>query len=312
MSQSKQVSVIGQLCQGIDTMKSSLDEQLKGTGVSTDRFIATAKTAIQSHPDKKRLENASRNSLFLAVKRAASDGLMPDGRESALIVYGDQVNYQPMVQGLVKLARQSGEVQSIGAYIVYENDDFSYRVGIDDVPVHKAGGDKGWFSSSKDRGDPIGVWAYVKLKTGEYLEPTMLTQEVIMRGIASKSKMSKNYDPKAGANWEEFWKKAAIRNILKYAPKSTAMDRALKADTIEFTDDDEPKIVEAEEVFEEETQEKEEPKKPTKRKTKAQKTAAKAVKEEPPEEEEIEHDDDGVIDVEPIEDDEDEDEEIPV
>lgn len=230
---SNQLTPIGQICQAVDKMEGSLNESLKGTGVNVGRFLATAKTAIQTHADKDRLASADRQSLYLAIKKAAGDGLMPDNREAALVVYGNQVQYQPMVQGLVKLARQSGEIEAIGAYVVYSEDEFIYRVGIDSLPQHQAGGEQGWFSAT--RGEPVGVWAYVKLKSGDYLEPVMLTKERIDR-IAKRSKMAKNYDPKQGLDWEEFWKKAAIRNILKYAPKSTQLDRAMEKMEDEFNE----------------------------------------------------------------------------
>lgn len=227
MTTKNQLTPIGQICQTLDKMQPALNENLKGTGISTQRFLATAKTAIQTHADREKLSNADRQSLYLAIKKSASDGLMPDNREAALVIYSNQVQYQPMVQGLVKLARNSGEIESIGAYIVYANDMFTYRVGIDSIPAHEASGDDGmgWFSSS--RGEPIGVWAYVKLKSGDYLEPVMLSRERVMR-IAKRSRLRQNYNPSEGLDWEEFWKKAAIRNILKYAPRSTALDSALE------------------------------------------------------------------------------------
>ncbi len=223
---SKDLTVIGQICQGLTAMEGSLAESLKGTGVTVQRFLATAKTAVQTHQDKNGLEKADRQSLYLAIKKAASDGLMPDGREAALVVYAGKVNYQPMVQGLVKLARNSGEIESIGAYIVHEADKFSYKAGVDDLPQH----DADWFGK---RGSPVGVWAFVKLKTGEYLDPIMMTKERIDR-IATRSKVAGNYNPTTGKDWEEWWKKAAIRNILKYAPKSTALEMALQDDNKEF------------------------------------------------------------------------------
>lgn len=208
-------------------------EALQGTGVDPKRFIATAKTAIQSHPDVDRLAAADRQTLYLAIKRAASDGLMVDGREAALVCYRNtdknktDVQYQPMVQGLVKLARNSGEIEGIGAYIVHEKDRFSYRAGIDPVPTHEC---DEWFG---DRGAAIGVWAFVKLKSGEYAPPVMLTKKRI-DSIATRSKMAKNYDQNIGKDWEEWWKKAAIRNVLKYAPRSTAIEKAMEASDGEF------------------------------------------------------------------------------
>ena len=239
MTKTKQISVTGQICVALDKMEASIGEALSGTGVSTARFLATAKTAVQTHTDQRRLESADRNSLYLAIKKAAGDGLMPDNREAALVVYGNQVQYQPMVQGLVKLARKSGEIEKLGAFIVYEKDSFKFEVGLDDIPHHSApldeNGNHLWFS---DRGEPIGVWAFVKLKNGEYIDPVMLTKERIDR-IATRSKIAGNYSPKTGKDWEEWWKKAAIRNILKYAPRSTSLEQAMNEleDEFDFTEE---------------------------------------------------------------------------
>lgn len=234
MSTSQQLTPIGQICQALDQMEGSFVQTLQGTGINPQRFLITAKTAIQTHQQKDKLEKADRGSLYLAIKKAASDGLMPDGREAALVIYNTKVGekwvatvqYQPMVQGLVKLARNSGEIESIGAYVVYSADKFSYRAGVDKIPQH----DAAWFGV---RGEPIGVWAFVKLKSGEYLDPVMLTKERLDR-IAMRSKQAQNYDIKEGKDWEEFWKKAAIRNILKYAPRSTHLEQAMTEIDKEF------------------------------------------------------------------------------
>lgn len=222
------LTVVGQICNtlSLDSYEKRISDQLKETGVSAKRFLASAKATIQTHPDIDRLEKADRQSLYDAIERSAAEGLIPDGREAALVVYGNKVNYQPMVQGLVKLARNSGEIESIGAYVVYSKDKFLYRVGQDKMPSHEAE----WFG---DRGEPIGVWAFVKLKNGEYLEPVMMSKDRVAR-IASRSKQMKNYSSKEGKDWEEFWKKAAIRNVLKLAPRSTSLDKLLKQDDEEF------------------------------------------------------------------------------
>lgn len=224
--ENQQLTPIGQICVAIDKMEGGLAESLNGTGIHPSRFIATAKMAVQTHTDKERLASADRQSLYLAIKKSAGDGLMPDNREAALVVYGNQVQYQPMVQGLVKLARNSGEIESINSEVVYENDEFELSFEIDGVNFkHKPN----WMD---DRGKPVLVWATVKLKSGEIIARAYPKKRIDQ--IATRSKMSANYDPLKGKDWEEFWRKAAIRNILKYAPKSTAMDNALEQMDTEF------------------------------------------------------------------------------
>lgn len=206
-------------------------------GMSVQKFIANANSAIMTHPQRDKLIEADRTSIFTACKKAASDGLMLDGREAALVVYNTKqgnswvptAQYIPMTQGLVKLARNSGEIKSIIAEVVYSNDKFTYRIGIDEMPLHEPD----WFG---DRGEPIGVWAAVRLKDGEVIA-RMLPKSKIM-SIADGSKTNaKQYSPTEGSYFDEWWRKAAIKNVLKYAPKSTELERLNQA--VKYDDDTE-------------------------------------------------------------------------
>ncbi|WP_063657473.1 recombinase RecT [Candidatus Arsenophonus triatominarum] len=72
----------------------------------------TAATALIENAD---LQKADKQSLVLTLTSCAKDGLMPDGREAALVVRSTKVNnqfvkkavYMPMVDGVIKRARQS-------------------------------------------------------------------------------------------------------------------------------------------------------------------------------------------------------------
>lgn len=218
----KTITPLAEVCGALVNMKPSFEEALRNTGVSVDRFIQVAKQGIQTHKDVAKLLSADRKSLYLACQKAASDGLMPDGREGALIVFGNEVIFMPMVQGLIKLARNSGEITNIESAVVYSNDTFSYIMGVDQSPRHEAD----WFGDN--RGEPVGAWALVTLSSGEKI-PAMLSKHKIMR-VAGKSKNAYQYDCKNGDSWEEWWKKTAVKNVLKYAPRSTALDMALEHD----------------------------------------------------------------------------------
>jgi recombination protein RecT len=230
-TETKALAPIDMILGGLDTMKNGLIDDLHGTGIDPHKFLATAKTAVQKHQQKEKLMKADRNSLYLAVKDAAQQGLMPDNKEGALVLYNnkekgvDEVSFQPMVTGIVKLLRQSGDVLDVGAAVVFANDKFRFSLGVDKMPEHTPD----WFS---DRGEPIGVWAYIKLTNGEVISK-MLPKERLQR-IAARSKMAKNYSPTEGQDWEEFWNKAAIRNAAKFAPKTPKLERALLADDNEF------------------------------------------------------------------------------
>lgn len=251
MSESKALKPVELLQQGLEQFSPKLAQSLP-QGLSVDKFVRTVMQGVQTHKDQNKILNASRKSLFLAVQKAAGDGLQLDGREAALVVFGDEVTYMPMVQGLVRLARNSGEIASIVAEVVYSNDKFTYRIGTDEMPLHEPD----WFG---DRGAPVGAWAVVRLKNGEVIS-TIMSQKDIMATV-SKSKNLFQYDPAKGAHFKEWWKKTVIKNVLKYAPKSTELERVLQREESQ----------EVEEIKEAETTTPEPEKKP--RQTKAAKTA---------------------------------------
>ena len=79
-------------------------------------------TAVQTNPD---LLNVDRRSLWNACMRAAQDGLLPDGRLGALVVYKDKrrgpiAQWLPMIAGIRQKVRNSGEVATWEVHTVHE------------------------------------------------------------------------------------------------------------------------------------------------------------------------------------------------
>ena len=210
------------------------------SGIDPLRFMRTVVNTVSTHPQSDRLLKANRQSLFSACQKAAGDGLLIDGRESTLVVFRDKkartenVSYIPMVQGLVKLARNSGEIANIVCEVIYSNDQFRYRPGIDKEPTF----DPDWFG---DRGKPVGAYATVTTKDGEKIA-RVLPEKRIM-DIARSGHNTDQFIPGKGINFEEWWRKTAIKNVLKYAPKSTELESALSSDnttSFEIPDYEEP------------------------------------------------------------------------
>ena len=208
-------------------------ESMLPTGMEVKRFLRTVVNTIHTHAQSERLLAADRQSLFNACQKAAGDGLLLDGREATLVVFRDKkqgidrVSYIPMVQGLVHLARNSGEISSITAEIVCRNDSFAYKPGIDKQPLH----DPDWFG---DRGQPIGCYSVVTLKDGEKVTSVMPKSRIME--IASAGNNAKQYIPGQGPNYGEWWRKTVIKNALKYCPKSTYLESALSNDSKSDTD----------------------------------------------------------------------------
>lgn len=198
--------------------------------ISAERFILAAKTHLQMHEDLGRMlaPNCNRHTIYLSLQKAAGDGLMLDGREACFVCFNNNrttpasvdVAYIPMYQGLLKLAQQAGGVKSVIAEVVYATDTFTWRAGLDPTPVHTAD----WFADS--RGKPVGAWAALVMQDGgSYV--SILPRNRIMRIAAGTRRNSKQYDPEGGTHWQEWWKKAALRNVLKKAPKGRDLAQAL-------------------------------------------------------------------------------------
>lgn len=207
------------------TIAQGLKPQIRETlpkHIDPDAFARTIQTALQVQPD---LMEATPRSLMIACMKAATDGLILDGREAALIVrnvnagsrdnpqWEKQATYQPMVQGLMKLARNSGQIVSIVAQVVYEHDRFTYVLGDDERIEHAPA------PLTEDRGRPIAAYAIVKLTDGSVIREVMRASEIM--NIAGQGKNSFQYDPSKGKNFAEWWRKTVIRRITKYIPRSS-------------------------------------------------------------------------------------------
>ncbi len=188
--------------------------------IPAERFARVVMTAVQQNPDLMKVE---RRSLFNAAIKAAQDGLLPDGREAALVVYNDKnrgliAQYMPMIAGLRKKVRNSGEIATWDAHVVYENDAFEFELG--DAPFirHKP--------SLIDRGKPIAAYSVAVLKTGEKSREVMSFAEIEKVRNSSKAKN--------GGPWSQWWEEMARKTVArrhsKVLPMSTDLDDLIRRD----------------------------------------------------------------------------------
>jgi recombination protein RecT len=196
--------------------------------IPVERFMRVVLTATQRNPD---LVAADRASLFNSALLAAQDGLLPDGREGALVIYNTKVKkngkdewvkavqWMPMIAGILKKCRNSGELSSIEAHTVHANDKFAYRIGIDEQPVHEPD----WFG---DRGSVVGVYAVARLKDGSRVSEIMSHREVESVRAVSRAKDS--------GPWTQWWgemaRKTVLRRLSKRLPISTDLDDLIRRD----------------------------------------------------------------------------------
>jgi recombination protein RecT len=184
------------------------------------KFVRTVTTAVQMNPE---LLTCDRKSILGACMKAAQDGLFLDGREAALVIFrtktGPICQYMPMVGGIYKKMRNSGELATIAAHVVYEKDVFDYELGDDEKISHKP-------TLSADRGEPIAVYAIAKTKDGSIYREVMSVTEV--EKVRSSSRAS------AAGPWSSWWsemaRKTVIRRIAKRLPSSADIEQVFESD----------------------------------------------------------------------------------
>lgn len=184
--------------------------------IPVERFARVVMTAVGSNPD---LLRADRTSLLEASLKAAQDGLLPDGRDGALVIYGQKVQWMPMIAGILKKVRNSGELLSISAYVAHEKDKFFYRLGDDETIEHEPFLDG-------DPGKPRIVYAVAKTKDGGTYREVMTVTEVEKVRSVSKAKNSGPWT----TWWGEMARKTVLRRLAKRLPMSTDLDDVIRRD----------------------------------------------------------------------------------
>lgn len=183
--------------------------------IQPEKFMRVVITAVQNTPE---LLAANRPSLYNACIKCAQDGLIPDGQEAALTIFKGSVVYMPMVRGILKKVRNSGELATIDAQVVYEKDE--YESWIDEKGQHFK-----HKKAMKDRGDPVLTYAYALTKDGSlYFEEISEDQIKSIEGISKTATVWK------GPFREEMKRKSGIRRLSKRLPMSTDLQGIIERD----------------------------------------------------------------------------------
>lgn len=144
--------------------------------VSPRRFARIAVTAIQQNPD---LAKCSRESVAQALLRCAADGLLPDGREAALVKFGDSAAYIPMIAGYRKVAADHG--WTLRTRAVHARDEFAYSEEPPEL-VHRPA------PLGEERGQLVAAYAIATHQDGRRLQRVMTGEEIAKRRAKARSK----------------------------------------------------------------------------------------------------------------------------
>lgn len=186
--------------------------------MSVDRMLRITMTSIQRTP---KLLDCTPMSLLGAVMQAAQLGLEPDGLlgQAHLVPFKNSVTLIPGYKGLIKLARNSGELATIQAHEVHEKDSFMFCYGLDPKLEHIPARDE-------NPGEIIAFYAVARLKDGSSQFEVMWKREV--EAIRKQSKAANEGPWKT--HYEEMGKKTVLRRLCKMLPSSIEMSTAVMLD----------------------------------------------------------------------------------
>lgn len=209
--------------QYIKQMESEIKKALPSV-LTPERFTRIVLSALSSNP---KLAETTPQSFLGAMMTAAQLGMEPNtplGQAYLLPYWNGRNNcyecqFQLGYKGLLDLAYRSGDISSIQAQIVYENDNFSYAYGLEPELKH--------IPAKAERGDPTHVYAVFRTKLDGFGYEVASIDDI--RTHAQRYSKSFGNGPWQ-TNFEEMAKKTVLKRVLKYAPLKSEFVRKLVQD----------------------------------------------------------------------------------
>lgn len=206
--------------------------------ITPEKLQRTIVTAATNNPD---LLSADRQSLIVAAMKAAQDGLLPDGREAALVVFNTRekgadgqwytrklIQYMPMVYGLRKKILQSGEVSTMTVGVVYrteyESGAFYYEEGTNSTLRHKP-----MLEMSMDQiadSEIVAFYSMVRMKDGSLSYDVMMRAKVdrireLSQTGATKDRKGQPRQPKGP--WVDHYAEMGMKTVMRHHSKTLPM-----------------------------------------------------------------------------------------
>lgn len=209
-----------------DMVKAMLPEIKKAlpSVITPERFTRIALSAINNTPA---LTQCTPMSFLAALMNAAQLGLEPNTPlgQAYLIPYKNkgimECQFQIGYKGLIDLAYRNGQMQTIQAQAVYENDLFHYEYGLEPKLVHRP--------AFTDKGELVYFYGVFRTVNGGYGMAVMSKADMDAYAKNYSKAFDSSYSPWK-TNYEEMAKKTVIKQALKYAPIKTDFQRALSTD----------------------------------------------------------------------------------
>lgn len=192
--------------------------------IPVQHFCRVLQTAVNTTPE---LLNCNRKSFWQSAIKCATDGLLPDGREAAFVIFGNSVQYIPMYQGILKRIRNNNKNILISCHLIYENDYFVWEEGTNQQLIHKS-------LFPGDRGEIIGAYAVAHFVDNDSYQFVVMSKDEInaIRNASPSGRSSKS-------PWEKWWgemaKKTVLRRLAKMLPMNADVMDLINKDVIEHS-----------------------------------------------------------------------------
>ena len=188
--------------------------------LTPERLLKVALSATSRNPA---LLACTPQSILLCVMQAAELGLEIGGLlgDAYFVPFKDTATLVIGYRGMIKLARQSGDLRVLEAHVVREGDVFECEYGLETRLVHKPAMGDG------ELGKIVAAYAIARFKDGGYQVDVMSLAE-----IEAIRKLSKSGDSGPwAAHYAEMARKTVVRLLCKYLPLSPELQRALEHET---------------------------------------------------------------------------------
>jgi recombination protein RecT len=182
-----------------------IEQSLPAAGLTPERLATMTFNAIRKVPALMQCDGAS---LIGCILKSAELGLNPGILGHAhLIPYGKEATFIIGYQGMLELARRSGEIQSIYAKPVYKEDQFHYAFGLKPDLVHVP------FDGPQDTSwdNVTHVYMVARFTNGGYHFGVMTKAQV----EDHRDRYAKGLEKKSNGQYTSPWKTAPIPMALK-------------------------------------------------------------------------------------------------
>lgn len=198
--------------------------------LNTKRMLSVALSAIRTTP---KLRECTTESLFGSILACAQLGLEPNtpNGHAYLVPFknnkANRMDVQVIIgyRGMLDMARRSGNIESISAHAVYEQDEFSYEYGLNEHCKH--------IPAEGDRGEITHFYCTARYVGGGHNFLVMTRHEVEqVRDQSQNWKQAKRYNKEKFSPWYQHFaamgEKTVMRRLYKWLPTSVEMQVAAR------------------------------------------------------------------------------------